>query len=64
MNIDKLGSGITLTSLTSNGARKTRRIIVDQVHDPAEALRKDESDDIHVLEVDRWGHHRNVWLGV
>ena len=24
---------------------------------------KDDSDDIHVLEVDCWNHRRNVWLG-
>ena len=35
-----------------NGVRKMRRLIVEQVREAAEALRKDDSDDIHVLEVD------------
>ena len=29
----------------------------------AEALRKEKSDDIRVLEVYFWNHLRNVWLG-
>ena len=47
---------------TCNGARKTRRLIVEQVHEAAEALHKDDSDDIRVLEVDYWNHLRKVWL--
>ena len=34
---------------TCNGARKTRRIIVEKVHMAVEALRKDDSDEIRVL---------------
>ena len=63
MNIGKLGSGGDLTSYTCNGARKTRRLIVEQVHEYAEALCKDGSDDIRVLDDDCWNHLRNLWLG-
>ena len=52
MNIGKLGSGFALTSYTWDGARKTRLIIFEQVHEAAEALQKDDSDEISVLEVD------------
>ena len=47
----KLVSGGDLLSYTCNGARKTRSIIVEQVHKAADDLDKDDSDDIHVLEV-------------
>ena len=63
MNIGKLNSGDALTSDTCNGARKTRRLIVEQVYEATEALHKDDSDDIHVLEVDCWNRLRNVCLG-
>ena len=39
------------------------RLIVDQVHEAAEAFCKDESDDIRVLEVCCWNHLQNMWLG-
>ena len=52
-----------MTSDTCNGVRKTRRIILEQVNDAAEVLRKYEYDEIHVLEVDCCNHLRNVWLG-
>ena len=52
MNIGKLGSGSDLTSDTFNGARKTSCLIVEQVHEAAEALHKDKYDDIRVSEVD------------
>ena len=44
MNIGKLGSGGDLMSDTCNGQIKTRRLIVEKVHEAAEALRKDDSD--------------------
>ena len=62
LNIGKLGSGGALTSYTCNGERKTVSLIVDQLHEAAEAFRKDDSDDIFVLEVDCWKHLRKVWL--
>ena len=52
MSIGKLGSVGALTSDTCNGARNTSRLIVEQFHDTVEALRKDDYDDIRVLEVD------------
>ena len=63
MNICKLGIRVDLKSDTCNGVRKTRRIVVEQVHEAAEALRKDESDYIRVLEVDCCNHLINVCLG-
>ena len=63
MNIGNLESGGALTSEKCNGARKTRRLIVDKVHEAVEDLRKYNSYDIRVLEVDCWNHLRNVWLG-
>ena len=51
MNIGKFGSGGALTSDTCNEARKMRRIIVQQVHEAKEALRKEKSDDKSVLDV-------------
>ena len=63
MNIGKLESYGALTSGTYTGARKMRRLIVEKNFEVAEALRKDDSDDIHVLEVDCWNHLRNFWLG-
>ena len=63
MNIGKLGSSGALMSDTCNGARKTRRLIVEKVHEDAEALRKYKYDGIRVLEVDCWNHLRNMWLG-
>ena len=62
MNIGKLGSGSDLMPDTCNGARETRRLIVDQDHEAVEAFQKDNSDEICVLEVDCWNHLRNVWL--
>ena len=62
MNINKLGIGGDLMSDTCNGARKTQRLIDEQVHKAAEALRKYESDDIRVLEVGCWNHIRNLYL--
>ena len=64
MNIGKLGNGGALKSDTGNGVRNTRRIILDKVHESAEALCKYDSDDIRILEVDCWNHLRNVWLGL
>ena len=63
MNICKLGSGGDLTPDTCNGAIKTCRLIAEKVHEDVEALRKDESDDIHILEVDCWNQFINIWLG-
>ena len=60
MNIGKLGSSGALMSDTCNGARKTRRLIVEKVHEDVEALRKDKYDGIRVLEVDCWNHLRNM----
>ena len=62
MDIGKLGSRGALTSDTYNGARRTYSIIFEQVHETSEALHKDESDDIRVLEVDCCNPLRNVWL--
>ena len=64
MNIGKLGISGDLTSETFNGERKTRHLIVEQVNEAEETLRKDDYDDIRVLEVDCWNHLRNVWLWV
>ena len=47
---------------TFNGSRKTRCLIFEKVHEAAEALHRDYSDDIHVLEFDCWNHLRNVCL--
>ena len=63
MNIGKLGSGGALMLITCNGVRKMRRLIVEQVRDAAEALRKDDSDEIRDLEFECWNHLRNVRLG-
>ena len=63
MSIGKLGSRGSLTLETCNGARKTRHIIDEKFHEAAEALRKDESENFHVLEAGCWNHLRNVWLG-
>ena len=52
MNTRKLGVSGPLTSDTCNGVRNTRRLIVEKVHEAAETLHKDDSDDIRVLEVD------------
>ena len=52
-----------MTSDTCNGARKTCHIIVEQVHEAVKDLRKDNFDDIRVLEFYFWNHLRNVWLG-
>ena len=60
MNIGKLGSRGVFMSDTCNGARKTYRLIVEKVHEAAEDLRKYDSDNIHVLEVDCWNQLRNV----
>ena len=62
MNICKSGSGSALMSDTSNGARKTRRLIIDQVHEAVETLLKEDSDFIHVLEFDCWNHLINLWI--
>ena len=52
ISIGKSGRVGALTSDTCNGARKTSRLIVEQFHDTVEDLRKDDYDDIRVLEVD------------
>ena len=52
MDIFKLGSSGALTSDICNGMRNMRRLILEQVHEAAEALRKDDSNDIRVLEFD------------
>ena len=62
INIGNLGSGGALTSDTCNGSRKTRRFIVEQVHEAEKDLRKDDSDDIRVLEVDYLNHLINMWI--
>ena len=64
MNIFKLGSGSAFTLDICNGERNTCRIIVEQVHEAAEAFCKDNYDKIRVLEVGYWNHLRNVWFGV
>ena len=56
MNIYKLGNGGALMSDTCNCPRKTHRLIVEQVNEAVEALRKSDSDDISILEVDFWNH--------
>ena len=63
MNIVKLGSGGALTPDTCNGARNIWCLIVEKVHEAGEGLRKDDSDNIPVLEVDCWNHLRNVLIG-
>ena len=62
MNIGKLGYDGAVTSDTCNSARKTRRLLVDQITDAALVL-SDEPSNINVLEVDCWNHLRHVWLG-
>ena len=59
MNIGKLGSGGAITSDTCNGARKTRRLLVDVVKDAAKEM---STAQVIVFEIDCWGHLRNVWL--
>ena len=63
MNISKLGGGGALKSDTYNGARKTSRLIFEQVHEVVEDLRTDESDGICVLDIYSWNHLRNVCIG-
>mmetsp|Transcript_13403 Transcript_13403/g.29103 ORF Transcript_13403/g.29103 Transcript_13403/m.29103 type:complete len:910 (+) Transcript_13403:516-3245(+) len=65
MNIGKLGYGGALTTDTCNGARKTRRLLVDLVKTAAEEMMAaaDAGTIARVLEVDCWNHLRNVWLG-
>ena len=63
MSICKLGSGNDSMSDTFNGLRNTRRLIVEKVHESAEALRKDDSDYICALEAYLWNHFRNMWIG-
>ena len=62
MNIGKLGSSGALMSDTCNGARKTRRLIVEQVHEDVEDLCKEKYDGIRVLDIDCWNHLRNIWI--
>ena len=62
MKIVKLGKGGVLTSYICNFARKMRRLIVEQVHEDVEALRKEKYDGIRVLEIDCWNHLRNIWI--
>ena len=64
MNIGKFGRGGALTSDTCNGKRKISRIIIEKFHEAAEYLRKDNSDDIRILEVCCWNYLINMWLGV
>ena len=52
-----------MTPYTCNGKRETRRLIIEQVHEATEDLRKDDSTGILILGVDCLGHLRNVWLG-
>ena len=52
MNIGKLESGGALKADTCNWASNMRLIIVEQIHAAEEALRKNDYDDIRVLEVD------------
>ena len=63
MNIGNLGRGSALTSYTCNRKRKTRRFIIEQVHEATEDLQKDDSTGILILGVDCLDHLRNVWLG-
>ena len=60
MNIGKLGSDGALMSDTCNGARKTHHLIAEKVHEAAKYLRKDDSYEIRILEVDYWNCLRNV----
>ena len=60
MNVGMLGSSSALTSDICNGAWKTQNLIIEQFHEAVEALSKDDSDDIHVLEVDCWNHLRHL----
>ena len=64
MNIVRLGRISALMSDTCNGERDTRRLIVEQVHEAVKYFLKNDSDDIHILEVDFCNHIRNVWIGV
>ena len=64
MNIGKLVRNSALTPDTCNGARKTCLIIVEKIHEDAEALLKDDSNKTCVLEVDYWNHLRSFVLGV
>ena len=51
MNIGKLGRRGALMSDPCNGLRNMRCLIVELVYEAAEAMFKDVSDDIRVLEV-------------
>ena len=63
MNIGKLGRSGALMSDTCNGSRIMRRLIFEQVHEVAEALRKDDYYDIRVLDIYCWKHLINVRIG-
>ena len=63
MNISKLGNGGALTLSICNGESKTSRLIVEKSYEATEDLGKDNSDNIHVLDVDCWNHLRNLRLG-
>ena len=63
MNIGKLESGGALKADTCNWASNMRLNIVEQIHAAEEALRKNDYDDIRVLEVDWSNHLKNLWIG-
>ena len=59
----KVGERCDFMSATCNGARKTRLLIVEKVHQAVEDLHKHDSNDIRVLDVDCWNHLINVLIG-
>ena len=59
VNIGKLSKGDAVISDTCNDARKTRRLLVNEIKEAAAEM---STDEIVVLEVDCWNHLRNVWL--
>ena len=54
---------MVVMSDTCNVTRNTHSIIAEEFNEAKEALCKDDSYNIRVLEVDFWNHYRNVWLG-
>ena len=60
LDIGKLGKGGAITTDTCNGARKTRRLLIDNI---TLAIKKFSDDNIKIREVDCWNHFRNIWFG-
>ena len=60
INTSKLGEGGAINSDTCNTARKTRRIIIEEIVTEMKIKGKEGK---HILEVDCWNYLRNVWLG-